>query len=608
MSFFFFFSSRRRHTRSLCDWSSDVCSSDLDRLAHGADGCFEFVELGFCRHPARIDVQLRHAAVVTLEEGEQVARQVVLVFRGQAADDAAVDRNVLRAPRVDGADEDVARVHVGVEETVAEYLGEEDLHAALGEHFHVGALVGQGGEVGDLHAVDALHHQHFGAAPVPIHLRHVQQLRAFEVALELAGVGGLAQQVEFVVDGFFVIGDHVHRVQQARVGGEALGGARKNEQPRQVLADDRLEAGANHLHHHFFASLELRGVHLCDRGRGQRVDVETAEYVADLLAQLLFDQLHRLLGIKRRHAVLQQHQLIGDVFGQQVAAGGEDLPELDKNRPQILQRQAQARAAAQLQRFAREPAPRQYIAHRQQKPRQGQGEQQVIEAVADYDALDTKQTADGEQLHALSLGSRERLRRSTRASRRSRSILALSSSRKRACASRSPTRVRDSSLRYSARFWLRAANPCWYQRERLRRCPLINWVATGPIQRDSSYSQSSSRSCSTAARSISTALSPSSSTSGPWRMAVLLRLSARCKRLDAGARRVQSASAAHWLASSTPSSLGRINSCKAGLVQSTAMTLPFKCASRARAVLSRRKTRLRPCSTLARRPANSIRV
>src|SRR5260221_12189449 len=25
----FFLSSRRRHTRSLCDWSSDVCSSDL---------------------------------------------------------------------------------------------------------------------------------------------------------------------------------------------------------------------------------------------------------------------------------------------------------------------------------------------------------------------------------------------------------------------------------------------------------------------------------------------------------------------------------------------------------------------------------------------------
>src|SRR6266853_1847021 len=29
---FFFFSSRRRHTRFDCDWSSDVCSSDLDEL------------------------------------------------------------------------------------------------------------------------------------------------------------------------------------------------------------------------------------------------------------------------------------------------------------------------------------------------------------------------------------------------------------------------------------------------------------------------------------------------------------------------------------------------------------------------------------------------
>src|SRR5437899_9176246 len=29
---FFFFSSRRRHTRCLSDWSSDVCSSDLDKI------------------------------------------------------------------------------------------------------------------------------------------------------------------------------------------------------------------------------------------------------------------------------------------------------------------------------------------------------------------------------------------------------------------------------------------------------------------------------------------------------------------------------------------------------------------------------------------------
>src|ERR1035438_1075771 len=36
--FFFFFSSRRRHTRCLSDWSSDVCSSDLERGVSGDSG------------------------------------------------------------------------------------------------------------------------------------------------------------------------------------------------------------------------------------------------------------------------------------------------------------------------------------------------------------------------------------------------------------------------------------------------------------------------------------------------------------------------------------------------------------------------------------------
>src|SRR5689334_23385037 len=34
--FYFFFSSRRRHTRWHCDWSSDVCSSDLATWTTGS--------------------------------------------------------------------------------------------------------------------------------------------------------------------------------------------------------------------------------------------------------------------------------------------------------------------------------------------------------------------------------------------------------------------------------------------------------------------------------------------------------------------------------------------------------------------------------------------
>src|SRR5438034_7277050 len=37
----FFFSSRRRHTRSLCDWSSDVCSSDLEAAIRWYERAFK---------------------------------------------------------------------------------------------------------------------------------------------------------------------------------------------------------------------------------------------------------------------------------------------------------------------------------------------------------------------------------------------------------------------------------------------------------------------------------------------------------------------------------------------------------------------------------------
>src|SRR5687768_721217 len=49
LSLFFFFSSRRRHTRCSRDWSSDVCSSDLDNIngpQFGSNGVFLTVIAG----------------------------------------------------------------------------------------------------------------------------------------------------------------------------------------------------------------------------------------------------------------------------------------------------------------------------------------------------------------------------------------------------------------------------------------------------------------------------------------------------------------------------------------------------------------------------------
>src|SRR6266480_5377256 len=52
---FFFFSSRRRHTRLTCDWSSDVCSSDLREVPTQSNGFYTIVGLV----PAEYDVTAR---------------------------------------------------------------------------------------------------------------------------------------------------------------------------------------------------------------------------------------------------------------------------------------------------------------------------------------------------------------------------------------------------------------------------------------------------------------------------------------------------------------------------------------------------------------------
>src|SRR3989338_10071018 len=66
VKFLCFFSSRRRHTRWNCDWSSDVCSSDLYRVnqAIRSSTVFEYTDA------------LTHGNVISLNEDSSLRRQV----------------------------------------------------------------------------------------------------------------------------------------------------------------------------------------------------------------------------------------------------------------------------------------------------------------------------------------------------------------------------------------------------------------------------------------------------------------------------------------------------------------------------------------------------
>src|SRR5256885_11907876 len=66
---FFFFSSRRRHTRLQGDWSSDVCSSDLEALQpFERDG-----ENPFAVQSALQAVMQRHASIIRDKSGLETA-------------------------------------------------------------------------------------------------------------------------------------------------------------------------------------------------------------------------------------------------------------------------------------------------------------------------------------------------------------------------------------------------------------------------------------------------------------------------------------------------------------------------------------------------------
>src|SRR5471030_2480650 len=95
MVFFFFFSSRRRHTRCLSDWSSDVCSSDLWRNTAINDG-----GIGKVKYTMAADMKHDIAKAYDVEsEGGVAFRGAFLiddngVVRSQIINDLPLGRNM----------------------------------------------------------------------------------------------------------------------------------------------------------------------------------------------------------------------------------------------------------------------------------------------------------------------------------------------------------------------------------------------------------------------------------------------------------------------------------------------------------------------------------
>src|SRR4051812_44840967 len=87
---FFFFSSRRRHTRLTCDWSSDVCSSDLaggNLVTATMTGTGELTALTIA--PAAVDLDdletLQDLVVAAVRDAKRAADELAAQSMGPLA-------------------------------------------------------------------------------------------------------------------------------------------------------------------------------------------------------------------------------------------------------------------------------------------------------------------------------------------------------------------------------------------------------------------------------------------------------------------------------------------------------------------------------------------
>jgi len=135
--------------------------------------------------------------------------------------------------------------------------------------------------------------------------------------------------------------------------------------------------------------VQARTVHLGDGGRSDGGVIEAGEQGPDGPFQGALDDGPGLAHRKRRHPVLQLRKLRGDVVGQQVAAGGKHLAELDEDRAQVLQRLADAFTATGA--VAAEPVPGRQVHEKAQRPEQVDGEHNLVEPVADQHPVDGDQ-------------------------------------------------------------------------------------------------------------------------------------------------------------------------------------------------------------------------
>ena len=123
------------------------------------------------RHVAGVEMHLRGAVVVARDEAEQNFGEEAPLLRPEPAHDAEIDRD---QPAV-VVDEQIARMHVGVEEAVAQRMAQETSGSPRGRAAgRSRPLASSAARSRERRAVDPFEREHFARGAVPVHGRNAE--------------------------------------------------------------------------------------------------------------------------------------------------------------------------------------------------------------------------------------------------------------------------------------------------------------------------------------------------------------------------------------------------------------------------------------------------
>ena len=153
----------------------------VDRLADGTDRLRESRDIVLARYVAGLEMHLGDALIVAHYEAVEDLGQESPLFLAEPAGNAEIYGNDSAV----GFDEQVARMHVGMEEAVAQRMPEKRLNEVAGNRLEVVASGGKASQIVHLDAVDPLHGDHIAAGPLPVDRGHAEAWIVSGVLAEL---------------------------------------------------------------------------------------------------------------------------------------------------------------------------------------------------------------------------------------------------------------------------------------------------------------------------------------------------------------------------------------------------------------------------------------